>query len=82
MSNPFQTEVTLTKGGFLFDHSTGLTYTLNPTGSVILECLQQGNDAPGILEKLIVDFEVDAATAERDLEDFIRQMKELGLVSQ
>lgn len=72
--------MTLTKGGFLFDHSTGLTYTINPTGREIFEQLQAGADAPAIIRDLVKEYEIDDDTAREDLEDFLRQMKELGLV--
>ena len=35
MADIIQTEVTLSKSGFLFDHNSGLTYTLNETGKFI-----------------------------------------------
>jgi PqqD family protein of HPr-rel-A system len=81
MNQLFHSEMTLTKGGFLFDHSTGLTYTINPTGREIFEQLQAGVDAPEIIRELSTNYEVDEDTAREDLEDFLRQMKELGLVA-
>jgi len=81
MNQLFHSEMTLTKGGFLFDHSTGLTYTINPTGRDIFERLQAGIDAPEIIRELSLDYEVDEETAREDLEDFLRQMKELGVIS-
>ncbi len=81
MDQLFHSEMTLTKGGFLFDHSTGLTYTLNTTGRDIFERFQEGSEASEIVRSLIAEFEVDEETARGDLEDFVRQMRELGLVS-
>lgn len=74
-------EVTLTKGGFLFDHSTGLTYSLNNTGRFVFQRLRDGLDAATLLKELVAEFETTEETARNDLEDFIRQMKELGLSS-
>ena len=77
MSDTLKTEFTLSKSGFLFDHSTGLSYTLNPTGQFIFQQIQEGKQAANILVSLTEEFEVDEEKARRDLDDFFRQMKEL-----
>ncbi|HDR05478.1 MAG TPA: HPr-rel-A system PqqD family peptide chaperone [Candidatus Marinimicrobia bacterium] len=76
----FKNELTMSKSGFLFDHSSGQTYTLNPTGKLIFEKMQEGLDDEAILSTLIEEFEVEAHIARRDLEDFIRQLKEMGVI--
>jgi len=80
MSNIFTSELTLSENGFLFDHRTGLTYTLNPTGQYIFHRMQQGDQAPEILQGLLQEFDVDETTAQKDLDDFYRQLKEMGLI--
>ena len=80
MSVVFKSEFTVSKSGFLFDHSTGLSYTLNPTGLFIFQQIQDGKQAVEILKALMDEFTVDEERARRDLDDFYRQMKELGLV--
>jgi PqqD family protein of HPr-rel-A system len=80
MSKVFKTEVTLSESGFLFDHATGLTYTLNPTGKFIFRLMQEGKQGPDILDALMTEFEVDETTARKDLDDFLRQLKEFDLV--
>jgi len=72
-------DFTLSKSGFLFDHSTGLTYTLNPTGQFIFRMIADNKDALEIRAALTAEFEIDDDTASRDLEDFHRQMQELGM---
>jgi predicted transcriptional regulator len=80
MNTTFKSEVTLSESGFLFDHATGLTYTLNPTGKFIFNQLLSGAEGPKVLEALVENFEVDETTARKDLDDFIQQLKEFGLV--
>ena len=79
MAIEFTTDLTLSKSGFVFDHSTGLTYTLNATGQFILGRLQNGANPDDILLELTEEFEVPEATARKDIDDFQRQLRELGL---
>ncbi len=78
----FKSEVTLSESGFLFDHSSGLTYTLNPTGQFIFRALQNGKGGQKILSQIMDEFDVDDNTARKDLDDFIQQLKEFGLIEQ
>ncbi len=80
MSSLFKSELTLSESGFLFDHATGLTYTLNPTGRFIFRQMQKGVEGPVILTLLREEFEVDETTARKDLDDFVRQLKEFELI--
>ncbi len=80
MSSTFTTELTLSQSGFLFDHSTGLTYSLNSTGRFIFEHMKEGKEGAEMLALLQEEFLVDESTARNDLDDFLRQLKELGLV--
>ncbi|NQU68254.1 MAG: PqqD family protein [Candidatus Marinimicrobia bacterium] len=80
MSEIFKSEVTLSENGFLFDHGSGLTYTLNTTGQFIFRQLQSGQKSKQIMEKMLDEFEVIEETARKDLDDFFRQLNELGLI--
>ncbi len=76
----FKTEVTLSDSGFLFDHSTGLTYSLNPTGQFIFLKLQSGLEPEKIITLITEEFAVDEITARKDMDDFYRLLKEMGIV--
>lgn len=80
MSDIFKTEITVSKSGFVFDHSSGLTYSLNPTGHFILQQLESEQEPNLILESLMNEFAVDNATARKDLDDFLRQLREFGFI--
>lgn len=67
------------RGGFLFDPSSGLTYTMNTTGAVIYEMLREGRGVADIVRALTDRFEVDEVVARADLQDFVQQMRDLGL---
>ncbi len=81
MSKVFKSTLTLSDSGFLFDHSTGLTYTLNETGSFIFKKLEEGTSLINLLELLTEEFEITEETARKDLDDFVRELKKAELIN-
>ena len=69
----------LSDNGFLFDAQTGNTFSLNRTGTFVLRQLIDGAALDGIAAMVIDAFDVDAETANRDVEQFLFRLKELGL---
>jgi PqqD family protein of HPr-rel-A system len=76
----FKNELTISKSGFLFDHSSGQTYTLNPTGKLIFEKMREGLDDEAIIAAVMEEFDTEAHIVRRDLEDFVRQLTESGVL--
>ena len=70
----------LSENGFLFDTSTGFTYSLNSPGTFILRNLISGETTEAVLEKLTAQFDVTGEIAEHDLEQFVNRLKEMGLL--
>jgi hypothetical protein len=68
--------------GFLFVPSTGESFTLNEIGKKVLESLKEGKSANEIVEILTHEFDVDTHTAEKDVNDFITQLKAFRLVEE
>jgi hypothetical protein len=58
----------------------GSIYSLNRTGSLIWELLERPGTVSGLISAVAVEFEVDSTTAERDVREFVREMKSVGLV--
>lgn len=73
-------EITLTETGFLFDHVTGLTYSVNPTGGFILQRIVDGQSAAEIIENLVREFDVSESAALKDIEAFYEQVHSLGIL--
>ncbi|MCB1159107.1 MAG: HPr-rel-A system PqqD family peptide chaperone [Leptospiraceae bacterium] len=65
--------------GFMFDPTTGRTYTLNETGIFIVHQLKKEKSREEIIEGLLDEYETEKEQAERDLSDFLIQLKELGI---
>jgi hypothetical protein len=72
--------VTLTESGFMFDHHTGMTYTLNNTGTAIMQLLIDERDSDEILNELTNRYEADERDVRNDLDQFVAQIKKLNLM--
>jgi len=66
--------------GFIFDPVTGNSFTPNQMGLWILKRLKEGKQVSDILAEMIEQFDVDAETAERDLTDFVEQLRHYKLI--
>lgn len=69
----------LSDTGFVFDPTTGNTYTLNETGLAIVRLLKIDKTKEEIIQSIISEYEVDSDEIERDYSDMIIQLTELGL---
>jgi AcrR family transcriptional regulator len=67
----------LNDSGFVFDPVNGRSFTANDVGLFILKFLQQSNDIAALMVEIRHSFDVDPATAERDLTEFAGQMRKL-----
>jgi hypothetical protein len=66
--------------GFVFDPTTGESFTVNATGRAILEGLRDGRP-PGELPGLIAErFAVAAEEASRDVDDFLDNLRAFRLL--
>jgi hypothetical protein len=70
----------LAHAGYLFDGSTGETYTLNPTGHCIVEAMLEGCEPARLWCELVAAFEVSEARARRDVRGFLSQLRQLRLL--
>ncbi|RMH70095.1 MAG: PqqD family protein [Gemmatimonadetes bacterium] len=66
--------------GFVFDPTTGESFTTNPTGLTILQGLRAQKSPSQIVEDLCADFEVQPEDAERDINDFIDVLRTHKLI--
>ncbi len=75
-----QKNLALSESGFAFHSSTGDTFILNDSANFILHLIQTGKNEDEILNSMIDEFEVEKNTAEKDLKDFISQIKNFNLI--
>ncbi len=69
----------VSENGFLFLPSTGESFTLNPIGIIILNSLKEGKDQNQVIQLILEEYDIDESSAEKDLQDFISQLKNHNL---
>jgi hypothetical protein len=70
----------ISETGFVFDPSTGDSYTLNSTGLEIIQMLKEERTQEEIIRKMTHIYDVDANTFERYFYDFTGILKQFQLV--
>jgi hypothetical protein len=81
MINTLLKDVALSETGLVFNPVTGESFSANPIGIGILNSLREGKSNVQICEQLVAEFNVDAATAERDILDFMNLLKHYQLTT-
>ncbi len=68
--------------GFLFMPATGETFTLNEIGRKIFKLLQTGNSEDQVVKDICENYDIDAGTCRKDLDDFVGQLKNYSLLNE
>ncbi len=68
--------------GFLFVPGTGETFTMNESGRRILKELQNRKTTEEILDIFLEEYDVDKITIEKDIIEFVNQLKTHKLVQE
>ena len=79
LSDNLRTEFSDNSEGFLFDANTGKIFALNTTASFIFAKIKEELPLAEIIKQLTNDFHVDESHAMSDMQDFIYQLRELGI---
>jgi hypothetical protein len=66
--------------GFIFDPFSGKTFTVNEVGMVIIQSLKNGEDVAFIQNKILEEFDITLDQLDRDISDFLIQLKEQSLI--
>lgn len=72
--------VAISDSGFVFNASTGDSYTLNPIGSEILGYIRAGKQAAEIKDLILEKYDVDLSTLEQYLYDFLFNLQQMQLI--
>lgn len=72
--------IATSEAGFVFNPGTGDSFSVNQTGAEILALIKQEVSPEEIIRILTEKFEVEADSAEKDLDDFISQLYTFNLI--
>jgi hypothetical protein len=75
----FHKNVALSDSGYVFDPTTGESYTLNPIGLEIVQMLRQNMTDDEIQGRILDRYQVDASSLERYYMDFIGSLVQFEL---
>jgi len=70
----------ISEEGFIFDPVSGNSFTTNKTGLFILKALKEGKAEEAIVHALTEKYEVSREEAEKDVTDFIEQLRYYRLI--
>ena len=72
--------VAISENGFVFNSTSGDTFTVNSTGKVILDLLNKGSLKEEIVEAIVQQFDVTQETASNNFDDFILLLSQYNLL--
>lgn len=72
--------IAISDTGFVFDASSGESYSLNPIGLEILTFLKSGLKDDDIKEKILEKYDVDGSTFDLVYFDFVRSLQQFDLL--
>jgi hypothetical protein len=78
----FKKNIATSEAGFIFNPASGDSFSSNPVGSEILSQLKEDKTRQQILEIICAKYEVEKSQIERDLEDFIAQLRDYNLLDE
>lgn len=67
--------------GFIFNPSTGDSFSSNPIGSDIITLLKENKTKVEIIAYIISKYDVDETQFEKDLDDFESQLQDFNILS-
>jgi hypothetical protein len=78
----FKKNIATSDTGFIFNPGSGDSFSSNPIGSDILSFFKDDKSRQEIIELTCAKYEVDKNQFEKDLEDFLTQLREYNLLDE
>ncbi|WP_316830739.1 PqqD family protein [Pedobacter aquatilis] len=72
--------IATSENGFIFNPTTGDSFTSNNIAAEILSLMKQGEDEKQIKQKILDKYEVESCQLDRDWDDYMQQLKEANLL--
>ncbi|MBI5218790.1 MAG: PqqD family protein [Bacteroidia bacterium] len=74
--------IAVSETGFVFDPTTGDSYSLNPIGAEIMTLMKEGKELPDIQKFVLDKYDVDKATFEKSYLDFMNMIRQFHLTEE
>jgi hypothetical protein len=82
MSMLIKGNIAISDNGFVFNPSTGDSFTMNNTGKEVMLLIKEGKNERQITDYIVAKYEVDKATIERYLADFMNDLNANNLLEE
>lgn len=74
--------IAVSETGFIFNPTTGDSFSANSIGAEIINLLKSETKTKDIIKTICDKYDVEASSFEKDLEDFMLQIRDANLTSQ
>ncbi len=74
-------DLAISESGFIFNPTSGESFTVNEIGMFILNELKKGAREPDIKNRIAEEYEVSETEVEKDFSDFTNMMKFYNLMT-
>jgi hypothetical protein len=75
-------KLAISDSGFVFDPTTGDSYSLNPVGQELLGLIKEGKELEEIKHFITSKYDVEAGVLERYYQDFVSLLKQFQLIEE
>jgi len=72
--------IAISESGFVFDPTTGESYSVNNVGIEIVDHLKQGRSFEDIRTEMLQKYDIDAVSFEKYYYDFISRLQDFKLI--
>ena len=72
--------IAISESGFLFNPSSGDSYSVNPIGQEILKLLKEGREDEQVIAHVLNNYMIDRIAVEKDLYDFVSMLRTYKLI--
>jgi len=72
--------IAISESGFIFNPEIGTSFTTNSLGVAILKQLKIKTSSEKIIDSILKNYEIDAITCEKDLDDFLSILNQFNLL--
>jgi hypothetical protein len=70
----------ISESGFIFNPSTGDSFSVNGIGAEVIQLLKEENTAEEIIRALLEKYDVEKMILEKDMDDFITQLMDHSML--
>ena len=77
-----KSNIAVSETGFVFDPTSGESYSINPEGQEILRQLKEGKSSEEIAADMTGQYEIDAASFEKYYYDFMGMLRQFQLIEE